>query len=328
MPTLRALTLCLLCLLAASPAAAQDDTPPAGYDHTIDQAVAEFGGGHWAEARALFLSAHALYPNARTLRGIGMSSFELRDYTEAVHTLEESLVSPRRPLTDEQRSQVTELLGRARAFVGRYAVPVAPAGARFYLDGEHVEVPEGWPSSVGHVLLALGEHQVAIRLDDGRSTTARVTVRGNTDTALDIDLAPLAPQTTTPPPSYAASSGASSSTTVPPAPSGPDMTPWIVAGTGAGVAVVGAILLGVGYADIASVENALPRTPWPSVSGAYSRAPIETGVGGAALGVGLAVGLVGVIWGAVASGGSSEGSRPPEHMVRVRPWGLGVEGSF
>jgi hypothetical protein len=317
-----------LLLLVAAPAAAQDDAPPAGYDHTIDQAVTEFGSGHWAEARALFLSAHALYPNARTLRGIGMSSFELRDYTEAVRTLEEALASTRRALTDEQRGQVTELLGRARAFVGRYAVPAAPAGARFYLDGEHVEVPEGWPASAGHVLLALGEHQVAIRLDDGRSTTARVTVRGNTDTTLDIDLAPLAPQTTTPPPSYVASPSGGASATVPPAPSGPDATPWIVAGVGGGVAVVGAILLGVGYADIASVENAIPYTPWPSVSGAYSRAPIETGVGAAALGVGLATGLVGVIWGAVASGSGESSSHAPERMVRVRPWGLGVEGSF
>lgn len=313
---------------SSHPAYAQPaDATPAGYDHAIDQAVAEFAASHWEEARALFLEAHALFANARTLRGIGMSSYELRDYPEAVRTLDEALASSIRPLTAEQRTQVTELRDRAAALVGRYEVPAAPAGARFYLDGVHVEIAEGWPASPGHVLLGVGEHQVAIRMEDGRSTSARVVVRAHTDSVLDI--AALAPEPTEstptqnttpppPPPSYAA---------VPPAPAstGSDPTPWIVMGVGLGVAVVGAVLLGVGAADISTVQSAIPGTPWSTLSGAYGRAPIETGVGAAVLALGAAAALGGLIWGIAASGGPQ---RERLTVVRLGFGTLSIEGSF
>jgi hypothetical protein len=308
----------------ATPALAQTDEAPPGYDHVIDQAVSEFAASHWAEARALFLQGHDMFPNARTLRGIGMSSYELRDYPEAVRTLDQSLASTVRPLTAEQRAQVSELRERAAAFVGRYEVPAAPTGARFYLDGEHVDVEDGWPASPGHVLLGVGEHQVAIRTDEGRSTTARLVVRGHTDGMLDIDLAPLAPPTTPittttePPPTY---------TAVPPAPaSSSDATPWIVMGIGLGVAAVGGVLLGVGFADLSTVQNAIPGTPWSNLSGAYDRAPILTGVGGAALGVGLGVALVGLIWGLAASGATS--TRDEHLVVDVGLGSVQLRGTF
>ena len=174
------------------------------------------------------------------------------------------------------------------------------------------------------VLLGIGEHQVAIRLDDGRSATARVVVRAHTDGPLDIDLSPLAsvasaapPTTAEPPATY---------TPVPPAPTGDEPTPWIVMGVGLGVAAVGAVLLGVGYADIASVQSAVSGTPWSSLSGAYGRAPIETGVGGGALGLGLAAALVGVVWGVAASGPTS--ARDERLVVDLGVGTLTVRGSF
>src|SRR5688572_29305605 len=94
-----------LTLLAAAPAAAQD-APPAGYRAVIDEAIAESGASRWEEARALFRRAHGMYPNARTLRGIGMSSFELRDYVGAYRALGEALASTVQPLTAEQQGQV------------------------------------------------------------------------------------------------------------------------------------------------------------------------------------------------------------------------------
>ena len=53
----------------------------------IGDAVAEYDAGHFQEARALFRQAHEKSPTARTLRGIGMCSFELRDYVEAARAL-------------------------------------------------------------------------------------------------------------------------------------------------------------------------------------------------------------------------------------------------
>lgn len=320
------LHLLIALLVATGPALARaqtDEPAPAGYDAVIDQAVAEFGASHWAEARALFIEAQGIFPNARALRGIGMSSYELRDYPEAVRTLDAALASTVRPLTPEQHAQVTELRQRAAAFVGRYEIPAAPATARLYLDGAHVAVADGWPETPGHVLLGVGDHQIAIRLDDGRSTSARVVVRGQTEAVLDIDLAPLratavaTSDTPTPPPSYAVPA--------PPAP-GSDPTPWVVMGVGLGVAVVGAVLMGVGYADIATVEHATTGTPWTTLSGPYDRAPIETGVGATCLGVGLGAALIGVIWGIASSGATS--TRDEHLRVDLGVGSLSVRGTF
>jgi len=307
------LTILWLTTTTAAAALAQDSTEaPAGYDHVIDQAVAEFGSSHWAEARALFLQGHGMFPNARTLRGIGMTSYELRDYPEAVRALDDALASTVRPLTDEQRTQVTELRERAAAFVGRYEVPAAPQGARLYVDGEHVTIDDAWPVGPGHVLLGIGEHQVAIRLDDGRSSTARVVVRGHTEGALDIDLGPLQPHAAVdappspppvaPPPSY----------DVPPAPpsSGVDAAPWVVLGVGLAVAIGGVVLVAVGQEDIASIEHAAHGTPWSSLQSTYDRTPIETGVGGTLLGVGLAAAVVGLVWGVAQLSASGAHERP------------------
>jgi outer membrane protein assembly factor BamD (BamD/ComL family) len=63
---------------AATARAADDDTTPVSV--LIGDAVAEYEAGHYQEARALFRQAHEKQPTARTLRGIGMASFELRDY--------------------------------------------------------------------------------------------------------------------------------------------------------------------------------------------------------------------------------------------------------
>jgi len=63
---------------------------------TMD-AVAEYEAGHYQEARALFRQAHEKSPTARTLRGIGMASFELRDYVEATRALTASLRDVRPP---------------------------------------------------------------------------------------------------------------------------------------------------------------------------------------------------------------------------------------
>src|SRR4051812_11159906 len=78
----------VVALGAASPrvAVAQDaDTPQ--YRGLLNEAVSEYDARRYEEARALFRRAHELSPNARTLRGIGMASFELREYVEALRAL-------------------------------------------------------------------------------------------------------------------------------------------------------------------------------------------------------------------------------------------------
>jgi hypothetical protein len=108
----------------------------------------------------------------------------------------------------------------------------------------------------------------------------------------------------------------------PVAPAGSDPAPWIVLGVGAGVAIVGAILLGVGYGDIATVDGAT-GVRFATVSGAYNDAPVLTGAGWGVLGLGVALAGVGLVWGLTSGGGSSEHAQ-----LRLGPTGITVSGSF
>jgi tetratricopeptide (TPR) repeat protein len=100
--------------------------------------------------------------------------------------------------------------------------------------------------------------------------------------------------------------------------------PWVLLGVGAAVAVAGAILVGVAFADIGTVENAPPSSDFSSVQSAYDQAPILSGVGWASLGVGAAMAVIGIVWGVA---GSSSGSA--EHAeLRIVPGGISLTGAF
>src|SRR6185312_15422136 len=79
-----------LLLAAAENAAAQAHAANDEYAKTIENAVLEFDSGNWPEARVLFEQAHALRPSARTLRGMGKVSFELKEYVRAQKELNAS----------------------------------------------------------------------------------------------------------------------------------------------------------------------------------------------------------------------------------------------
>src|SRR3954467_9851662 len=137
-----ALMALLLAVGAATAARAADDSTPVSV--LIGDAVAEYDAGHFQEARALFRQAHERQPTARTLRGIGMCSFELRDYVEATRSLTASLRETRRPLTSEQKRHAELLLARAHTFVGRFTVKIKPATASLFVDGHPAELePDG-----------------------------------------------------------------------------------------------------------------------------------------------------------------------------------------
>jgi tetratricopeptide (TPR) repeat protein len=105
--------------------------------------------------------------------------------------------------------------------------------------------------------------------------------------------------------------------------SGSDPVPWIVLGVGGGLAAVGVALLIAGYVQIGDVEGAR-NVPFSSVSGAYDAAPILTGTGWAAVGVGVALAGIGSVW--VLSGGSS--STSSNARLRLNPTGITLSGSF
>jgi len=185
------LAICCALLLSAgrSAAAAADDhavfdpkEDPA-YRAAIRDALAEYNARHFEEARILFRRAHELDPNARTLRGIGMASFELRDYVTAVHALSAALVDTRKPLSSDQRSHAQGLLERSRLYVDIYVLKITPADATVLIDGH---APDLEPD--GTVLLGFGSHNIEVSSTGYVLRTFSVNVRGGERKELSITL--------------------------------------------------------------------------------------------------------------------------------------------
>jgi len=171
--------------VATTARAADDDSTPISV--LIGDAVAEYEAGHYQEARALFRQAHEKSPTARTLRGIGMASFELRDYVEATRALTGSLRDTRRPLTAEQKRHAEALLARAHTFVGRFTMKLKPAGSSLFVDGHPAELePDGM------LLLAFGRHQLSLRCSSCAPTEKdeEINVAGGERREIELALAP------------------------------------------------------------------------------------------------------------------------------------------
>jgi hypothetical protein len=273
--------------LAASHAHAQSDVAPPGYDALVDRGLSESAAGRWLEARAAFREAHGLHPNARTLRGMGMASFEARDYVDAVRQLRLSLAATLRALTDEQRTQVEALLQQCRGLVGSYTTAHLPPGTAFAVDGVPLT-----PEADGTLLLGMGPHRVQLHAD-GQHGAGELNVRGGEYAALPIELdAPRA-----------------ASEPEPVSDSEPEPVPEPVPGertsrlpaqlttfTGLAVLGVGVGLLIAGLTALHEVEDAPAGTEWSTLEAANDRAPLLTGIGGALIGVGAAATLGGSVW--------------------------------
>lgn len=218
--------------IAAESSSASEAKEDPAYRAAIKDALAEYSARHFEEARILFRRAHELDPNARTLRGIGMASFELRDYVAAVHALSAALVDPRKPLTPEQRTHAQGLLERSRLFVDIYSLKVTPSDARVLIDGR---APDYEPD--GTVLLGFGSHNLEVSKPGFVLRTFSVNVRGGERKDLSMTLERKA-QLPTRPALADSSDLARKSAPVFPEPRSRSATPWLI---GAGVAAVAAV---------------------------------------------------------------------------------------
>ncbi len=172
------LSIALACPVAGSGAVGHAQPPlspeaDARYRSTLKDALAEYDANHFEEARILFRRAHEINPNARTLRSIGMASFELRDYVAAVRALSAALVDPRKPLSPEQRTHAKGLLERSRMYVDIYTLKISPPDARVLIDGH---VPDTEPD--GTILLGFGSHTLEVSKPGFVLRTMVVNVRG------------------------------------------------------------------------------------------------------------------------------------------------------
>ena len=291
--------------------AQQDDD--ATYRKIITEALNEYNRGNWDEAISLFRQAHAIKPSARTLRGLGIASYEARRYVEALSTLREALRDTRNPLTQEQKAESERMIEKAQGFVGRFAIRVQPATASITVDGREAIIEQD------RLLLDPGRREIVVKADGYETTIRHLTVDGGSSGELDISLKPL-PATRG---SFAAipkkQVGESDQTAID-EPS-EDLLPWVVLGTSSAVAITGTVLLVLALNDISTVENAKAGTPLDEIKDAHDRVPTLSALGYVFLGLGLAGATAGVVLLA-----TSEQEESEQTSLTLTPNGLSIRG--
>jgi hypothetical protein len=256
------------CLLVAPTVHAQTPATAGGgnatdasaneYDRFVAQALTAYDAGRFAEARSSFRRAHELAPTARTLRTIGMCSFNLGDYVDALINLEASLVESRKPLSPDQRSHVTDLIARSQLHVGRYKIRLSPADAVLWVDGR--PPPQ---LATEEILLEPGRHELLAQASGHQASRSALQVDGGDRTTLEITLSPSPNATDVAVASTSASNAAPRELPSPPATSNPaaarsDTNTQAVLGYLAlGIGGVGIVAFGVTTGLAASKESSL-----------------------------------------------------------------------
>jgi len=166
-----------------TPQSTSAESAASEYDTAIREAVDAYEAGRFAEARTSFRQAHEIMPTARTLRIIGMCSFNLGDYADAVANLEAALKDTRKPLTDEQRTHVTGLLAQANTRVGRFRLRLSPQETHLDVDGRKDVDIQG-----GELVLDAGQHDIAAHADGYQTANSKLNVQGSDRTTLVFNL--------------------------------------------------------------------------------------------------------------------------------------------
>jgi hypothetical protein len=222
------------------------------YQNLVQQALHEYELGNFSEARSFFARAHALSPNSRTLRGLGMSAYELRNYVDAIDLFEQALASQQRPLTQQMRREITELLAHARSFVTHLELRVEPKQAELRVDTRTVRrEPDG------SLLLDPGTHELEVDAPEYDSTTRTIRTNGGETLTLSVALKKSAGSeiaTTAEAPAAESLPSAAPETTARDS-GGNEWAPWVVIGASGAVAVAGGIMLGIALSNKNAVEH-------------------------------------------------------------------------
>ena len=155
------------------------------YRSLIASALEEYELHNYVEAMSLFERAHRIKPSARTLRGMGLASYQAHRYVIAIGYLHAALEDPRKPLTPQFRREVQSALDDARGFVARFDLTLEPSGALLTVDGETVD------ARTGELLLDPGEHEVVATAEGYRTGSRRVKATSGRSGRIELRLVAL-----------------------------------------------------------------------------------------------------------------------------------------
>lgn len=185
MSRLTAFLLLVCALMLVAPCANAQGVETAEYKDSVSLGLSEFDEKNFLEARAQFSRAHAIYPNARTSRALGMVNFELKDYVQSVRHLQEALSSRERPLEADKREKTESLLKRALGYVARYRLDLESETA-VAVDGRPTDLRDG-----GELMLGVGEHLLEFRAESRITDKRTLNVQGGEESTLRVRLLPL-----------------------------------------------------------------------------------------------------------------------------------------
>lgn len=184
---------------ATSQARAQaEPVSPEEYEQEVGAALEDHEAGRFEAARAHFLRAHEVFPNARTLRGLGKVAFELGDFVGALRYLDDALDAKVRPLSPELRDEVSALRERARGALAELVVDMRPERAQVSVDG----ALRGSGPRV-RLLLTAGEHVLDAQASGRLAQRRHFAVHAGDRVQLTLELLPLEPLVDRPPPAQA-----------------------------------------------------------------------------------------------------------------------------
>jgi hypothetical protein len=176
-------TVVLLTTPIALAQAAQGADEPAGYYANIEHAVRAYDMGQWSEASAAFERAHAISPNARTLRGLALTAYKLRHYVDSERHIEAALASGVKPLTEAQGVELLQLREWAQRSIGHVELKLQPPGAHAQIDG--VE------ATSASTALDSGEHLLTVRAAGHVTQQQRFVIEGGRPVQIHVSLLPI-----------------------------------------------------------------------------------------------------------------------------------------
>jgi|GEM_PF-5089440 len=297
------LTLAALCALATiSRAHAQTEPVKSAdaevvmasneYKDLVREGMLKYTRGLWDEARAYFLKAHELAPNARTLRGLALVGYDSKHFVQAIDYAEQSLVHPVQPLNEEMKEGLKKLIDQAQSQVARAELITTPADAELRVDGALVA-----RRADGRVWLDPGAREISVSAPDYLTETRRLELAEQQQARLEVTLT----SRTAAEPAHIA--------TPAPKPQAPErsLLPWVVVGVSVGLAAVGGIALGV-----------------DQVNRGEGSGTVMTPLGATLLGVGAVGAVLGITW----SLWPRESERATSARLRVSPLAIQCSGTF
>jgi len=283
----------------------------------FERAVKLYGEDDFRAALIEFNRAYELAPNWSVLYNIGQSYYQLRDYPNAVGTLEKYVAQGGKAIPPDRRAQVDREIVELQGRVAHVTLHVSSPGAEVTLD----DVPVGTSPITTATLVGAGRHTFRAEKVGFPPETKIVDVAGGDNLTVTLTFAAPTPGAVVP-----------TTPVVAPPPAKPNYTPAIATLVVGGVGLaVGAVFGGLAIGNKSSLQGECKGTACPpSASGdvdSFNRNTTASTVGFA---VGGAVVVAGVVLLVTAKG--QPAAPAPAAGLSIRPWvgpgAGGVSGSF